>query len=381
MPLLRQDKIRFGLTRRRNTGAIGTAIELIGGAVAAGWPFERGLNLRPCAVICPGVARTYSNNGGRCSDAWRRCRVQRREQSFRSPQPGRAGCLGRWFDRRRFADCRSRCQGRFISNILEQLNPQGVTRRQVARAVTESEQTPDEIATALQQAEAEGQGNFTLADVLGNSGQRMLSSVARAPGEGRTNAVNTLENRQAGQGRRISNALSKGFEAPKTGAQVECRLIEARNEAADREFGAIREDANPVDLTHAIARTVETLTPGVNQVVSQPSNIAHDSIETALQRFHDRMTDGQSKLSDFTAVQRLRDDLSDAVQSAQRSGYGNRARLLRGVLREVDRAMENASQGYLAANQRFAQATRNIESVQAGCDAAMRRRTENTIPA
>ena len=52
-----------------------------------------------------------------------------------------------------------------------------------------------------------------------------------------------------------------------------------------------------------------------------------------------------------------------------------------GVLREVDRAMENASQGYLAANQRFAQATRNIEPVQAGRDAAMRRRTENTIPA
>jgi len=53
-------------------------------------------------------------------------------------------------------------------------------------AITESGETPDEIATALQQAEAEGQGNFTLADVLGNSGQRMLSSVARAPGEGRT---------------------------------------------------------------------------------------------------------------------------------------------------------------------------------------------------
>jgi hypothetical protein len=62
------------------------------------------------------------------------------------------------------------------------------------------------------------------------------------------------------------------------------------------------------------------------------------------------MTDGKSNLSDFTAVQRLRGDLSDAVQSAQQSGHGNRARLLRGVLREVDRATENASEGYLAAN-------------------------------
>jgi hypothetical protein len=144
----------------------------------------------------------------------------------------------------------------------------------------------------------------------------MLSSVARAPGEGRTNVVNTLENRQAGQGRRVANALSEGFEAPETGAQVERRLTQSRDEAANSEFGAVREGANPVDLTNAIARIDETLTPGANQIVSQQSNIANDTVESALQRFRDRMTDGQSNLSDFTAVQRVRGDLSDAVQSA-----------------------------------------------------------------
>ena len=52
-----------------------------------------------------------------------------------------------------------------------------------------------------------------------------------------------------------------------------------------------------------------------------------------------------------------------------------------GVLGEVDRALENASGGYLAANQRFAQTTHNIEAVQAGRDAAVRGRTEDTVPA
>jgi hypothetical protein len=66
-------------------------------------------------------------------------------------------------------------------------HPQGCAQRQVHRAIVESGQTPDEIATALRQAQAEGQGNFTVADALGNSGQRTLSSVARTPGEGRTN--------------------------------------------------------------------------------------------------------------------------------------------------------------------------------------------------
>jgi len=54
---------------------------------------------------------------------------------------------------------------------------------------------------------------------------------------------------------------------------------------------------------------------------------------------------------------------------------------LGGVLGEVDRALENASEGYLAANLRFAQATRNIEAVQTGRNAAMRGRAEDTIPA
>ena len=116
----------------------------------------------------------------------------------------------------------------------------------------------------------EGQGNYTVADALGNSGQRKLSSVARAPGEGRTNVVNTLEKRQAGQARRVANTLSEGFEVPETAAQTERRLTQARDEAANTEFGAVREDAKPLDLTNAIARD-ETLTPGVIRLLNQAS--------------------------------------------------------------------------------------------------------------
>ena len=80
--------------------------------------------------------------------------------------------------------------------------------------------------------------------------------------------------------------------------------------------------------------------------------------ETALQQFRDRMTDSRSNLSDFTAVQRVRGDLSDAVQFAL--GAWEKTRLLRGVLREVDRTMESSSEGFLAANRNFSEATRDI---------------------
>jgi hypothetical protein len=114
----------------------------------------------------------------------------------------------------------------FLSNIIAQINPEGLARRQVARAIVESGEAPDEIARALQRAQVQGQGHFTVADALGNAGQRMLSTVARAPGEGRTSVVNFLENRQAGQGRRVINALAEEFDAPETGA--ERRLTQAR---------------------------------------------------------------------------------------------------------------------------------------------------------
>ena len=82
------------------------------------------------------------------------------------------------------------------------------------------------LQRALQQAPVEGQGNFSVADALGNASQRMLSTVARSPGEGRTSVVNFLENRQAGQGRRVSNALAEGFDARETAAQTESRLTQ-----------------------------------------------------------------------------------------------------------------------------------------------------------
>src|SRR6266699_2725113 len=69
---------------------------------------------------------------------------------------------------------------------------------------------------------------------LSDSPRHQLSAIA-PPGEGRTNVVNYLENRKAGQARRIANALSEGFEAPETAA--ERRLTQARDNAADAEIG------------------------------------------------------------------------------------------------------------------------------------------------
>jgi hypothetical protein len=151
----------------------------------------------------------------------------------------------------------------------------------------------------------------------------------------------------------------------------------ARNDAADSEFGTVREDARPVDVANVIAAIDWTISPGT----AFHTNIANDSAEQALANVRARLTDGRSNLTNFEAIQRLRGDVSDMAQSAAQSGQGNKARLLRGVLHQLDQSLENASEGFFQANRNFPQASRDIEAVQAGRQAATRGRSEDIIPA
>ena len=72
--------------------------------------------------------------------------------------------------------------GPIASNIRARVNPQGVAASQLARAVDESGRPIADVAGDVARAASEGQGVFTVADALGNPGQRMLSTVSRSPG-------------------------------------------------------------------------------------------------------------------------------------------------------------------------------------------------------
>lgn len=262
-----------------------------------------------------------------------------------------------------------------VSNISARLNPERFAQRQIARGISESGQTPEQIGRSVTEAAAEGQPEYTVADAMGNAGQRMLSTVARAPGEGRTAVADALEGRQGTQGRRISNALAEGFDSPQTGAQTEARLTGARDATANAEYGAVRADAQPVNVTGTLDHIDRIIGTEPGQTLTAPN----DSIEAVLTGFRQRLA--RVNPDDFEAVQRIRGEMADQAQNAAQNGFGNRSRLIGGAVRQLDAAMETASAGHLAANRNFAQSSRNIEAVQTGRDAAMRGRTEDTIPA
>lgn len=265
--------------------------------------------------------------------------------------------------------------------VMSRLAPESFANSKLMQTYQRAGMTPAEASAALDAARADGQGMYTLADALGNAGQRSLSGVTRIPHDERAAIVEALESRQAGQGRRISNALSEGFNAPQTAAQTRTNLTAARDRASDLNYGAVRDDAGPVDLSRAIGRIDQTLRPGVTGMARPASGIADDTAEAALAGVRSRLTDGRSVLTEFEAVQRARGDLADQIETARRAGQGNKARLLSQVRDEIDAAMEHASPGFRAANAEHAARSRAIDAVDLGTQAAQRGRVEDTIPA
>lgn len=269
----------------------------------------------------------------------------------------------------------------FVSGITSRLRPQTYANRALGDTLQRSGQSADDVATSLLAARADGQDMFTVADALGNSGQRLLSTVTRTPNEASQQVADTLLSRQAGQGRRITNALSEGFAAPDTAAQRTTALTRARDAAADAQFGAARQNAGPVDVTDTLAQIDQTLRPGVSGMMNPGNNIANDTVEQSLARARSLLSDGQSNSVDFNAVYRARQDIADWAQAARQGGAGNKARELGGVLRQLDAALERSSTGYQAAMNNFRDSSRAIEAVDVGRAAAQRGRSQDTIPA
>lgn len=363
---------------RKNTGVLGTATEILGGGVAGAGLASGGITaarfLGPEAGLLArsGASAVDAGAVGAFSGAMEGNGLL--ERGTNALKGGALG-LGLGAALPGALALGGAVLSPAVSNIRARINPEGFAQSQVARAVSESQMTPQQIAAQVQQAAREGQGAFTVADAMGNAGQRMLSTTARAPGQARTDVVNFLDSRQADQGRRVSNALAEGFDAPQTAAQTEARLTGARDAAADTAYDAVRVGAGRTDVVPVLNHIDRTIGTQPGQVL-QASN---DSIEGALRPFRERLA--RVNPDDFEAIQRIRGDMADAAQNARQSGYGNRSRLIGNAVRALDASMENASSGFRQANANFAQSSRNIEAVQTGRDAAMRGRAEDTIPA
>lgn len=363
---------------RANTGLAGSAAEMLGGGVAGGGLANAGITtarlLGPQAGIIPRVLSGAADSGALGAVAGANegnGLVERAANAGKGLLTGAAigGAMPI------AGTMLHGVTAPIIANIRARSNPAAYAESQVARAIHESGVNPDEISLRTVQAANEGQPQFTAADAMGNAGHEMLGVAARGPGAARTAIVDALEARQAGQGRRVASALAEGFQTPRTAAQTEAAMTAARDTAANAEYGAVRGGSNPVDVVGPINHIDGIIGTGPGQNLQTPN----DSIETVLRGFRERLA--RVNPDDFSAVQRIRGDMADAAQSAAQGGHGNRARLIRGAIDQLDIAMETASPGFRQANANFRQRSQDIEAIGEGRAAAMRGRTEDTIPA
>ncbi len=257
-----------------------------------------------------------------------------------------------------------------LAPITSRLNPTPAANRALGAAMQRAGVTADDVANSIQSAINDGQQGYAVADAIGNAGQRMLSSVARTPNDARQEVVNQLLTRQAGQGERLSNAIAEGFAAPDTAAQRAAALTATRGADADVNYGAARAAAGAVNVTPILDTIDRTLSPGVNRIVSPRDNIGNDTIEGALSRVRGMISDGNSQITDFNSLLRVKYDLDDMIAGAEARGAGNRAHALGEVQRQVDRALAAASSEYRNANDTFARQSGVIDAVDAGTAAA-----------
>lgn len=246
----------------------------------------------------------------------------------------------------------------------------------LTNALARSGQSADDVANDIATAASQGQPEYMVADALGNSGQRMLTGVARSPGDMRQQIAEQLQRRQAGQGRRIQNALVEGFGAPQTAQQTQDALTALRNTQANVNYDAARQAAGTVDPTAAIQNADSFLQPGASGVMNPGNNIADDSIEAAVRRARSYLTDNNSVLSDFNAALRAKQEMDAMIEGARPAIQ----RQLIPIRDALDDSLARASDPYAMARDTFRTQSQDIAAADVGREAAMRGRVEDTIP-
>lgn len=262
-----------------------------------------------------------------------------------------------------------------VSNLRARINPAGTAASQVARALADSGRTIADVTSDVAAAAKAGQPEYAVADALGYPGQRLLASVARSPGPGRTAAVEFLETRQAGQGRRVIDALAEGLEATKTAAQLKAELEAQRKAAAAANYGAARREAGAVNVSPAIKLADDILQPGVNKIVNPGSQIADNSVEAVVRRARSYLTDGRSMIASHPQAFAAKMEIDNLIEA----GTPSQQRALIPIRNALDEQLAASSPPYAAARDLYRRQSQVIDAIEPGQIAAQRGRFENIV--
>lgn len=269
-----------------------------------------------------------------------------------------------------------------VSNISARVNPESYARRQVARAIMESSRTPTQIADDVAQAAREGQNVYTVADAMGNPGRRMLSTVTRSPGQGRTDVVEFLERRQGDQGRRLAYALREGFDAPQTAEQARANMVRAMNERAAVNYAPVKAETKPIDVSRAVAIANRGISPVADNLASKggavPTDLAarsaveaqeaaiRDPIRSALKTARSYLAAENLTVSNVEKAFRAKTNIDQMIATATEQKQGALVAELKPIRDALDEALANVSKNYAKARDAYKLAQQRIDALDLG---------------
>ncbi|ACI57419.1 hypothetical protein Rleg2_4157 [Rhizobium leguminosarum bv. trifolii WSM2304] len=111
------------------------------------------------------------------------------------------------------------------------------------RSMLQDEQTPEQIASAVEAAQAAGQNEYRAVDAAGRNSQRLAAMAAKTPGAARNAIVEDLAGRQEGQAGRMRTIVTDALGQGDNAFQTEQSIIARRQAAAQPRYDAAY--ANP----------------------------------------------------------------------------------------------------------------------------------------
>ncbi|MGB1215593.1 MAG: hypothetical protein ACPG4X_19640 [Pikeienuella sp.] len=250
----------------------------------------------------------------------------------------------------------------------------GRAKTALAEALARSGKTATGVADDMASAALEGQSGYSVVDSLGHTGQRMLSGIARQPGDMRQSVVNALDARQAGQSRRIASFLDDAFGSQQgTALQKTAADRSARSTAAGVNYSAARESAGSVNVSDAISKLDDIVAPGLTKIAG--AGAANTGVLSTLKRARDMLGKGKAQVSNFDRAFAVKYEWDKII--ADNLGNPISAKLIP-ARNALDDALAAASKPYAGARDLYRQQSKAIDAIDAGKKAATRGRFEDT---
>jgi hypothetical protein len=370
---------------RENTGLTGTAVEALGGGVSAGGLAKAGVT---AARYLPEGAGFLARSGASAADAAGvglfsgamegNGLAERATNAAKGFATG--GIVGAVAPS--VVGVAKYVASPIISQIMARLNPKNYAEAQVARALIEGKISPQEVEAMLAQAEQEGQGVFTVADAMGNSGQRLLSSVTRSPGQARTDVVAALDSRQGDQGRRLSGALREGFDAPQTAEQARQAMAARASSEANVNYAPVKAETQPINVSEPVALANRAISPAADMDalarghvptdlaaragVEAQESVIRDPISQALKEARSYLAAPELTSSNVGKAFRAKTNIDQMIAKAVDNKQGALVAELMPIRDALDNALARSSKTYASARDAYRLSQQRIEALDLG---------------